>query len=80
MEKKSNNIYNMIEKNIINEDRDFYDDLMAFKGDIYNEAEHQAWIDWASDLIMEKFSIEYNEALARISLIEDYYKFKGIIW
>jgi hypothetical protein len=79
MKKSANTIYKIIEKGVINEDREFYEELIAFKGDIYNEAEHQAWIDWASDLIMEKFSVSYNEALSRISIIEDYFKFRGDI-
>lgn len=75
MKKRSVNrdTYREIERSIINEDREFYEELMIFKGDISNAAEHQAWVDWASDMIMERFGIDYNEAVGRLSIIEDYF-------
>jgi hypothetical protein len=76
---KANNIYKFIEKEIINTDKEFYEELMVFRGDIDSQAAHQAWLDWASDLLVERYSINFDEAFARLASVEDYYKYKGDI-
>jgi len=69
----------IVEREIINKDKDFYEDLIAFRGDIVSDAEHTAWLDWAGDLISERYAMSMFEAVGLARTVEDYYKSKEVI-
>ncbi len=77
--KLNSSFYKSVEENIIELDREFYEELIGYRGEIIHKSEHQAWLDWASDLVANRYEISYNEALKRVHLIENFYKVKGEI-
>ena len=72
-------VLKIVERTIISKDREFYEELIAFRGDIITEAEHRAWLDWADDLVMERYSMSSMEAEGIVRSVEEYYKAKEII-
>lgn len=62
-----------VEKEIIAKDREFFGEIISFRGMISGEAENQAWIDWASELYSIHKGVNETEAEGIIYTVLTYY-------
>lgn len=60
-------------KDLIEEDEEFFYDIVAYKGACLSDAERFAWVDWAKETISERYDLQDEIAEQVVLSIENHF-------
>lgn len=60
-------------KDLIDEDREFFQECLLYKGVHLSDAERYAWLDWVRDSIIERYDLQEEIAMEVALEVEKYF-------
>lgn len=68
-------------KDLIDEDREFFQECLLYKGVHLSDAERYAWLDWVRDSIIERYDLQEEIAMEVALEVEKYFNSpKIVLW